>query len=153
MKNREFIVIILCICLFWGIWLYLQNPTWNVVATDNFERNLWCASLTVGYETFVNETVDFIDSGLSHSTNEINIFYSKEIKDCVVSYHSIMRESDWTRYNDYVIENYFSKDILFSCNNTEDNTWLTNKDCRWKREDWKLALKPWYNTESFYIEQ
>ena len=40
MKNRQFIVIILCICLFWGLWLFfsLQNPTEDIVATDNLSE-------------------------------------------------------------------------------------------------------------------
>ena len=40
MKNRQFIVIILCICLFWGLWLFfsLQNTTGDVVATDNLSE-------------------------------------------------------------------------------------------------------------------
>ena len=40
MKNRQFIVVILCICLFWGLWLFfsLQNPTGDVVATNNLSE-------------------------------------------------------------------------------------------------------------------
>jgi hypothetical protein len=151
MKNREFIVIILCICLFWGIWLYLQNPTWNVVATDDFERNLWCASLTVEYEKFLKEKYDFEKDWYSQTISNVNVFYSKAIKDCVVSYYNNFVYPDKTRRTTYNIDNYFTKYTLFFCD------WSVDNDCDQKRDNGIETLQPWYNTwyntEYFYIEQ
>lgn len=141
----------ICFALCWVFWVFIKYL--DIIKTDDFERNLKCASLTVDYEKSLKERYDYVDNWYSQVISDVNVFYSKAIKDCVATYEITNREPGAIRYHDYIIENYFSKKHLFSCNNTEDNTWLTDKDCYSKREDWKLTLQPWYRTQYFYIEQ
>jgi len=151
MKNRQFIVMMVCFVICW--YYFLASKLTESLNRDDFERNLWCASLTVEYEKFLKEKYEYVDNWYSQVISDVNVFYSKAIKDCVATYEITNREPDWTRYHDYTIENYFSKNRLFSCDSTEDKTWLSNTDCYSKREDWKLSLEPWYRTQYFYIEQ
>ena len=149
MKNRQFIVIMVCFIICW--YYFLDSKLTESLNRDDFERNLWCAKERIAYENYLKENYDFEKDWYSQTVSNVNVFYSKAIKDCVVSYYNNFVYHDKTRRTTYIIDNYFTKYNLFFCD------WSVDNDCDQKRYNGIETLQPWYNTwyntESFYIEQ
>lgn len=127
MKNRQFIVVILCICLFWGLWLFfsLQNPTGDVVATDNLSEK---------------EKIDnyFKDKELLYESMLEDMWYNADV--------TIEDDNSWFDYaHDKKIE-IFCKDC--KCNEVENLVPLMVMSISEQVDI--LIWRPWYIQVTLY---
>ena len=130
-------LMVLILVLLWVIFLGRKNTN-----SDDFEKKTYCNSFYDKVYKQYNEEYDRRDNVMSRFMSDFNLFYSKKLNTCVVSYIvDTTVYSDNENITNYKIEDYLNKTNIYSCSNSDKNLDDYNPNCYSDMQDKLTELR------------